>query len=50
MRTSDPIGRWGPYETQRRQARVRGCGTVLLLFGLVIVAYATARYGLVVSP
>ena len=48
MRTSDPIGRWAPYDGQRRAARVKGCGTALLLLGLVIVAaYAAAHYGLV---
>ena len=51
MRTSDPIGRWGPYETQRRLARVKGCGTALLLLGLAVVAaYAAAYYGLVSAP
>ena len=51
MRTSDPIGRWAPYDGQRRLARAQGCGTALLLLGLVIVAaYAAAHYGLVVAP
>ena len=51
MRTSDPIGRWAPYDGQRRLARAQGCGTALLLLGLVIAAaYAAAHYGLVVAP
>ena len=48
MRTSDPIGRWAPYDGQRRTARVKGCGTALLL--VIAAAYAAAHYGLVVAP
>ena len=52
MRTSDPIGRWAPYDGQRRAARVKGCGTAILLLGLVIVAAASklAFLGLAVAP
>ena len=51
MRTSDPIGRWAPYDGQRLAARVKGCGTALLLLGLAVVAaYAAAHYGLVSAP
>lgn len=35
MRTSDPIGRWGPYDSKRRAARRRAAWTILgLLAGL----------------
>ena len=51
MRTSDPIGRWAPYDGQRRAARVKGCGTALLVLAVAIIAaYAAAHYGLVSAP
>ena len=53
MRTSDPIGRWAPYEEQRRHARARGVAAVLLvltLAGMVLAASKLAFLGLVSAP
>ena len=51
MRTSDPIGRWAPYEEQRRHARAHGVAAVLLLaVGLDALLYAFAVAGVQVAP
>ena len=53
MRTSDPIGRWGPYDDDRRRARARGVAAALLvlsLLGIVAAASKLAFLGLAVAP
>ena len=48
MRTSDPIGRWGPYDEARRTAR-RRAATVLLLAIVVLAGLAGLAYLFAVS-
>ena len=53
MRTSDPVGRWAPYEQDRRRARasgVAGALLVLTLLAVVLVVSKLAFLGLAVAP
>ena len=53
MTSRDPIGRWGPYEDQRRRARARGIAAgllVLTVVGLALAASKLAFLGLAVAP
>ena len=53
MRTSDPTGRWGPYDGQRRRARARGIAAALLVLtvaGIALAASKLAFLGLAVAP
>ena len=51
MTSRDPIGRWGPYEAERRRAVARALiGTVIVLAGIAFGLCMSARYGLLVAP
>ena len=50
MRTSDPIGRWAPYDGQRRAAKRRAAAVLLLTVGLGALLYAFAVAGVQVAP
>lgn len=47
----DPIGRWGPYEAERRLAIAKALvATAIVLAGIAFGLYLSARYGLLVAP
>lgn len=50
MRTTDPIGRWGPYAGQRRQARRRAALVLCGLAALGALAYLFAAAAVHTAP